>query len=538
MKISRQFGGNLTLNIFFYFSNKNITGVDAKILMKKELKALVTLSHNTKLRDMSQGIYRMRKINLTQTADIFAIPNIANDLFSSEILKSDKIIRIELTLTKIIEILKKNDYMYFQNQEYYFNLQKIRYIDSSIKKNKNHQNPYLINNNSIKITEKYQDYAINKLMNEINEIFDYINDNRDFIAEFITTNYQNIIDINETVKLDINKFNNKISIQNQLNTNVNTNTQSIINLNKSRIIPFNIFRYFNNFYVKNTYGDYLFKNNITSKSFKQVQNNFNIEIFDMNIELHIKSYNYQLLLIYVKNQQIIIDNIINVNNAREYLESKCIKFTIFDIYGTILYNNNILTEYEKIIIENCKYLFKIPNFLTGSIFNDMYILSRNEMIDIISDRNKIKIIEYFINMIDPDFMNNINKYDIFFVLILFIKSVLLKISNKKINKQISEFMYNLCSNKFDEKNLSDIIKKMICYYYHINNKNNKENNEEITNDIDIFEKILSYKNIVIHYYDNKSVFDNLTNTKLKNILYDMFYNIFKYIKYKKYIIYR
>jgi hypothetical protein len=47
---------------FFYFSNKNITGVDAKDIMNKQAKGLVTINNKTILRDFSQGIFRMRNI--------------------------------------------------------------------------------------------------------------------------------------------------------------------------------------------------------------------------------------------------------------------------------------------------------------------------------------------------------------------------------------------------------------------------------------------------------------------------------------------
>jgi len=49
-------------NTFFYFSNKNITGVDAKSIMNSTAHGLVTITNNTNLRDFSQGIFRMRSI--------------------------------------------------------------------------------------------------------------------------------------------------------------------------------------------------------------------------------------------------------------------------------------------------------------------------------------------------------------------------------------------------------------------------------------------------------------------------------------------
>jgi hypothetical protein len=55
---------------FIYFSNKYITGIDAKKYMPKDLHGLVTVAINTNLRDFAQGVYRMRDIAETQTIDI------------------------------------------------------------------------------------------------------------------------------------------------------------------------------------------------------------------------------------------------------------------------------------------------------------------------------------------------------------------------------------------------------------------------------------------------------------------------------------
>jgi hypothetical protein len=54
-------------NTFYYFSNKNITGVDAKDIMSPRARGLVTVANNTCLRDFSQGIFRMRNILNAQT---------------------------------------------------------------------------------------------------------------------------------------------------------------------------------------------------------------------------------------------------------------------------------------------------------------------------------------------------------------------------------------------------------------------------------------------------------------------------------------
>jgi hypothetical protein len=77
---------------FYYFSNKNITGVDAKNIMNIYAHGLITITNKTTMRDFSQGIFRMRDISKTQTCDI-----IFNNKFNDIIMKGgyDNFIKIE-----------------------------------------------------------------------------------------------------------------------------------------------------------------------------------------------------------------------------------------------------------------------------------------------------------------------------------------------------------------------------------------------------------------------------------------------------------
>ena len=59
-------------NAFFFFSNKDITGVDVKNIMNSTVHALVVITNKTNMRDFSQGIFRMRRLleNEHETFDI------------------------------------------------------------------------------------------------------------------------------------------------------------------------------------------------------------------------------------------------------------------------------------------------------------------------------------------------------------------------------------------------------------------------------------------------------------------------------------
>ena len=63
---------------FFYFSHKNITGIDAKKYMSSDAKGLVIVTNKTIERDFAQGIYRMREILSGQKIDVCMSENSYN----------------------------------------------------------------------------------------------------------------------------------------------------------------------------------------------------------------------------------------------------------------------------------------------------------------------------------------------------------------------------------------------------------------------------------------------------------------------------
>jgi hypothetical protein len=102
-------------NVFYYFSNKNITGVDAKKIMKLNAHGLVTITNKTNFRDFSQGIFRMRNIQDSQTIDI-----IFNDKLKNIILKGGGIKQLtdkHNLICKLIISLEKQQQL-IDNQKY------------------------------------------------------------------------------------------------------------------------------------------------------------------------------------------------------------------------------------------------------------------------------------------------------------------------------------------------------------------------------------------------------------------------------------
>ena len=181
---------------FFYFSNKHITGVDAKKYMKPDVYGLVTISSNTTIRDFSQGIYRIRTINDYVGAKI-------------DIVMNDKMYNY-LNKTKDLEqiggnLIKKNIKRNILINIFKENQQKQQEI----------KNTLLYKQNIIGLVKSVLEK--NKL--NMNEIYLYIDPS--IITSEITINNKNI-----------NMFNNKLPKKSIFTTFIKsyTNTENITKL--------------------------------------------------------------------------------------------------------------------------------------------------------------------------------------------------------------------------------------------------------------------------------------------------------------------
>lgn len=82
--------------LFVYYDQKHITGIDVK-KMHLQAKGLVLLRYTNQLRDYSQGAFRLRKINITQSVDIVVdrtiikkanmMPSDSQDIWKHKLLK-------------------------------------------------------------------------------------------------------------------------------------------------------------------------------------------------------------------------------------------------------------------------------------------------------------------------------------------------------------------------------------------------------------------------------------------------------------------
>jgi hypothetical protein len=136
-------------NAFYYFSNKNITGVDAKNIMNPKAHGLVTITNKTNLRDFSQGIFRMRNIldPEKQTFDIIFNKKIKDIIIGGcdnfkKIEKKEnireKIIRSLVSQQEILDkqkekiLIKQNIFGLKKPNTYDLNNQQILYLDPMI----------------------------------------------------------------------------------------------------------------------------------------------------------------------------------------------------------------------------------------------------------------------------------------------------------------------------------------------------------------------------------------------------------------------
>jgi hypothetical protein len=200
---------SIFLTDLVFFDNSHTTGID--FVLPNNFIGLITMRANTRYRDFIQGLYRLRKINSTQKADIFILPNVFSDPIitnqftnlltfkeKSTLDKTNittKIAQTNLKINDIIDILEINEQYYFMNQQYYFNIEKLRVIKTFYKNINSITNPNEIIDSFIKITNSLDDYLSNKIINEIKFIEkNYVLTQKNFIEKYFSKNFNDILD--------------------------------------------------------------------------------------------------------------------------------------------------------------------------------------------------------------------------------------------------------------------------------------------------------------------------------------------------------
>lgn len=197
-------------NIFVYFDQKHITGIDIK--QKTNKKALITCREFTRYRDMAQGIYRMRQLEHGQTVDFLVLSK------ESSILKTRK---------DILSVITKNEIIYIQQQEVLGKIQNCRTLMRQV------PDDYIIDlnvkyNNDIK-------YVYNNITKEYyNKMFLYSNGDNNHNSTLI----KNRLTVNTLKKNEFIKNNNSYNTSNEgitynlfetknINININVNISTM-----------------------------------------------------------------------------------------------------------------------------------------------------------------------------------------------------------------------------------------------------------------------------------------------------------------------
>jgi hypothetical protein len=325
--------------ILFYFGNRFITGVDAKKLMPFDAKGLVTVSHNTNLRDFSQGVFRMRDILNKQQIDIIIDNNTLNKINQ----KGGTICQVNTVNSIkafIYDFMKKNQTLIDKNKEKLLYKQNILAL---CKKN--------TTDGKIKL---YNDPAT------INDIDNY-----------------NIDKYNIKNKLDSIGFNKYIRYEQQLN-NFNVSSPNLINLIKflKKILEdiFNIKNGLDEMFIKyqkldsvnvaiiheNQQQEQEEEEEQEQEEQEQEQQKQIIMLRDANIIKKLPDYiDYNLNTKQIGNNKIVL--LRQLSNAYYYYYY-CI------IYNDINKNIVILT------VQNIKYIFEYNNL---NFFDNFTIISFN-----------------------------------------------------------------------------------------------------------------------------------------------------------------
>jgi hypothetical protein len=357
--------------IFFYFSNKHITGVDAKKYMKIDAHGLVTITNTTTMRDFSQGVFRMRNIlDGTQSIDIVINNNLINQIGQEDCTEK------KCNVTQNEET--KNNNCNFENRTKLI-CHIDRHLNSEQKSVYESKRPLLLKQNIFALTKKVTDPIIlykspleieNNIYNEyygdkpetkernkttgVDTIINKLNliQNKEsqgivktLYTEYITTNsnlLSAVINININEQKDTNK-----------DTNKNTNKETNINLLLPGKINIPSLTNYNNHDNK-----IIIPNNIND--LVKIIGNGNVFILYSKIynQINILSVNELKIILFTNNYDFSNNNNVLINiNTSQYYGTLSDRINIIDIVTkSKLYLINYIKKYYEYLVAAPKLL--------------------------------------------------------------------------------------------------------------------------------------------------------------------------------------
>ena len=220
--------------MFYYYDNKHTTGIDAQIPL--ESVGLALIGKNSRYRDVSQGIYRMRKLNTENGHTIRFVINNKLYQYVKELLK----ISTEITIENLVNWFNLEEENFLKKQTSIMEIQNIRALRRYFPKTKTEdENPFYIDNSfKYPTVDKYDKETIAKIimgltsynnleiMAKIQEI-ENSSEYRDGKIDSTIISYLSSIKSSVSQKLITNTDNTSVQ-QTEAQTQVQTQTQTTL----------------------------------------------------------------------------------------------------------------------------------------------------------------------------------------------------------------------------------------------------------------------------------------------------------------------
>ena len=473
-------------NRFHLFDHKHIIGQDFKIY--KNAIGLITLRHDTRLRDLSQGIYRLRNINNGQSVKIILLEtdinlikikkqtdkldlNLLYDLLAendTDFMNSTKKLFIRQNLLGLIRLL-------LEKQIEAYNLRSISsmcdHINSIFK-----YNIYTLINYNNTITKQTFKKDIEDIILDI--LIKYISENEIENKEFINTILE---------KIDRNINNVIITINIEQITDIEQQIQKQII--KQQIINNNNSVYYSYMFTRETFLDEKFMLVI----FNRIENN---EIFFDNNKLNNKelcNINERRVLntivgyIIIKNNNnnslyIGLFNLLELQticNSLNILSTNQIQFNIYLTNNYLLVNKNLDIDKNTLLFIN-SYInmnYREKTFIYDNILfyvnyiNKLSTFYNNQidltlLFDLIKNDDNKKLIINFLKIFNENdykkvithkFSNNDKINKIYLEIVVRLIKYIINDTEITINDKLDKVVYQLIYGKLSTQNIIDII---------------------------------------------------------------------------------
>ena len=464
---NKLYNNKLYNNLFIYYDNKNCVGID--FIQPYTMKGLVTVSNTNNLTEISQGIFRLRNINIGHTIDFYI---------------DDKI--TEKDLYKLLEL---NDKSYKKNCRELMILQYIKYYDRMLSKYniKNYIEPIYYETVPI-VNEKPQKvYSPWDVSDSESELSDDLPPNTLTYNEFINS----IIDkLNNSNGKKI--FKNIIMPSNITLNTIATNlvvTQNIVTIKQET-------NYANTFTLDLHFNDDTF-NNITDYinyikdtdlfSFNKINSTELLTIGNFIIKIS------PFLLLYYKMNLELYFIITKKNNKLYIYVITFFEYLLLQVSNDNINSINIYDKYGYLIHKT--FDIEIPNYIVLLLFKSKFTITEtiNSIVALYSITNNTNnIIEFCKNIINTDIRiipyDNVTFNNIENELSVEFWSKLLNINISKSNYNAYTQFKNIIQ-QIDKPIINPIIKPII---KPINKSLNTSGKDKI--DVSVYNKYLKYKN--------------------------------------------